>query len=253
MITVGDIMTRDPVCIEASDIASKARSIIRKYGYRALPVLEDGKVVGMVTRGDILKVTSSKTNVSIKGLMNENIVSAHPDDDIISITRSMIKAGIRQVPVINGKLLGILSAMDILNVFVKKGRMPSKKAIGDIMARKVICCKPDDEISKIWDKMYSSGFSGFPVVRNGEVIGMVTRMDIIRRGYARISKESGKIRHTTVNKVMRTPAITVNPTTEVTDAANIMVKKRIIRLPVVDNSKIVGVVDIEDILRAYVL
>lgn len=253
MISVKEIMTKDPVCIEATDTVSKVRSIMRKYGYRALPVLEEGKLSGIISRGDVLRVTSSKTNIFIKGIMNENIVSASPDDDVISVTRDMTKAGIRQVPVVNGKLLGIISSMDILNAFVTKGYMPSKKMISDIMTKKVVCCEPDEEISKIWDKMYSSGFSGFPVVKNKEVIGMVTRMDILKRGYARISKESGKIRNTTVNRVMRTPAVTVRPTTDIRDAAEMMVRKKIIRLPVVDNSKkIVGIVDIEDILRAYV-
>ncbi len=253
MITVGDIMTKDIVCIESTDTISKARSIMRKCGYRALPVLEEGKLVGIISRGDVLKVTSGKTNVYIKGLMNENVVSASPDDDVISLTKSMIKAGIRQVPVVDGKLLGIISSMDVLNAFVMKNYAPSKKMISDIMTRKVVCCKPDEEISKIWDKMYSSGFSGFPVVKNKEIIGMVTRMDILKKGYARISKESGKVRNTTVNKVMRTPAVTLKTTTDVRDAAELMVRKKIIRLPVVDNSKkIVGIVDIEDILRAYV-
>lgn len=253
MIVVRDVMTKDPICVESTDTISKARSIIRKYGYRALPVLEDGKVVGIVSRGDILRVTSSKTNIYIKGLMNENVVSASPDDNVISVAKNMTKSGIRQVPVIDKKLLGIVSSMDILNEFVIRGYMPSKKMIGDIMTRKVVCCDPDEDVSKIWDKMYSSGFSGFPVVKNKGIIGMVTRMDILKRGYARISKESGKVRNTTVNRVMRTPAVTVKPTTDVRDAAEMMVRKKIIRLPVVDNSgKIAGIVDIEDILRAYV-
>lgn len=253
MIVVRDVMTKDPICVESTDTISKARSIIRKYGYRALPVLEDGKVVGIVSRGDILRVTSSKTNIYIKGLMNENVVSASPDDNVISVAKNMIKSGIRQVPVVDGKLLGIVSSMDILNAFIRREYMPSKKAISDIMTKKVVCCEPDEDISKIWDKMYSSGFSGFPVVKNKEVIGIITRMDIIKSGHARISKESGKIRNTTVNRVMRTPAITVNPTTTVRDAADMAVRKKIIRFPVVDNSKkIVGIVDIEDILRAYV-
>jgi len=253
-MNVAEVMTKNPVCIDANDVVTKARSIMRECGFRALPVLEDGKLVGIISRGDVLRVTSRKTNIKVKGLMSENVVTASPDDDLFYAARKMISSGIRQLIVVkNDKLFGIITAKDILRKFVENDYTPVKKKVGDVMTRDVVYCEQDDEISKIWDKMYSSGYSGLPVVKDGKVIGMITRMDIIRDSSVMLSKESGKIRNVHVRKVKKTPAITTTPTENIKNVAEIMIERSISRLPVVNSSdRLLGIVDIEDILRAYV-
>ncbi|MEA3255346.1 MAG: CBS domain-containing protein [Candidatus Altiarchaeota archaeon] len=247
-------MTKDLVCIQSTDVVTKARSMIRDHGFRALPVLEDDELVGVLSRGDILKITSSKTNIPVEGVMNRNPVKISGDSDLFTAARSIVKSGVRQLLVMDNKtLLGIISSIDVLNNFVNKNYSPPKKKINEVMNTEVVYCEQDDEISKIWDLMHSSGFSGLPVVKDSKVIGMVTRMNILKHGSVRLSKESGRIRNASVKKVMKTPAVTVTPTTDVKEAAGIMVDKKIIRLPVVDKEKTLeGIVDIEDVLRAYV-
>jgi len=253
MTKVKDVMTRDPVYVSSNSIVTKARSIIRDYGYRALPVVDNGYLVGMVSRGDILRVTSSKTNVTVKGVMSDSVVTTSPNDDLFSTAKSLIDAGVRQLPVIqDNKLVGIISAMDILSSFVDHDYNPVKKSVGDVMVTDVISCKPDDEVSKIWNSMYKKSLSGLPVLKTGEVIGIVTSLDLMK-GSVRISKESGKTRTAKVSKVMKTPALTTRPESSIINAAEFMVTKGVSRLPVVDEKKkLVGIVDVEDILRAYV-
>ncbi len=254
MVLVKDIMTKDPESVQASDLVTKARSIMREQGYRSFPIIEDGRIEGIVTRGDVMRVTSSKTNLLVDGIMTKNLITTTPDEDIFSCTREMIKAGIRQFPVVeNEKLVGIISSSDILTAFVEHDYNPVKKKISDTMVTgNIVCCEPEDELSSIWDKMYSSGFSGFPVIKKDQVIGVITRRDIIRDGSVRLSKESGKGRVVYVKKAMRTPAITVKPGVDVKDAAALMLKKKISKLPVTDEkNKLVGIIDIADILKAY--
>lgn len=254
MILVQDVMAKEPECIHPSDQVTKARSIMRGHKRRSFPVVEDGKLVGIVTRGDVMRVTSSKTNLLVEGVMTKNVVSAAQDDDLFSCARKMIKVGIRQLPVIEGdNLVGIISARDLLAAFVGHKYNPVKRKVSDIMTSEVVCCEPGDELSGIWDKMYASGFSGFPVVGKKKVIGMLTRMDIIKEGSVRLSKESGRPRIVHVEKAMKTPAITIDSEADIKEAAELMLERDIIRLPVVDeDKKLVGIVDIEDILRAYV-
>jgi len=65
-----------------------------------------------------------------------------------------------------------------------------------------------------------------------EVIGMVTREDIMKRGYARIERESeGKKTPTTVQKIMSTPAITVEENDSIRKAAKIFMERNIGRVP----------------------
>ncbi len=246
-------MTKNPVCVKPTDLVTKARSIIRKHGYRALLVVDDKKLVGIISRGDVLKVTSTKTNITVKGLMSTNIISVSADDDLIAAAKLIVEYHIRQLPVVDGNIVGIISSLDILLNLVETKHMPSKKDVKTIMSRNVVTCKPDDELASIWSKMLETGFSGLPVIEKNHVVGMVTRMDILKHGSARLSKESGRAKTIQVKKIMKAPAIVCSINSTAKEAAETMVAKHILRLPVVDEkNKIAGIIDIEDVLRAFV-
>jgi CBS domain-containing protein len=186
--------------------------------------------------------------------MNRSIVTATPDEDLFSCTRKMVKSGVRQLPVVeNSGLVGIISSTDVLSSFVENRYNPVKKRVQEVMTSDVVYCEQDDELSRIWDKMYSSGFSGFPVLKKGRVIGMVTRSDIMKEGSVRLSKESGKTKVVPVKRAIKTPAITATIESRIEDIAKTMIDNKIIRLPVTDREgRLLGIVDVEDILRAYV-
>lgn len=250
-------MTSNPVCVSTDDLLAKVRSILRKYGFRALPVLDpkSNKLVGIISRSDVLKVTSTRTNLQAKGLMNANVVTVSVDDDLMQVVKTMVKYGFRQVPVVDNakNLVGILSALDILNAFIVNKVKPAKNRIMDVMSVDVVSCGPDENITKVWEKMLSTGFSGLPVMEKNRVVGIITRMDLLRHGSARPHKESGKNRHMPVKKLMQPRVITTNISDETQKVAELMVEKRIIRVPVVGaGMKLTGIIDIEDILRAYI-
>jgi CBS domain-containing protein len=123
----------------------------------------------------------------------------------------------------------------------------------------VVTCGPEDEVSKVWDLMEKVHHSGLPVVkydkrkRAVEVIGMLTRSDIIRSGAIRLAEESDKGRFRSPPKVralMRTPAITVSPETPLVDAVRLLLEKGIGRLPVVKDGSLVGIVSRADVFKA---
>lgn len=258
MVLAKDII-HTVVSVKPDDSATKARAMIRRWGNRALPVLDNNKIVGIVTRGDLLGITSSKANMSVEGIMNKNIILAEPAEDLFSVARKIIKTGARQIPVIesvdNPIFLGIVTSSDIIRVFVDYDYTPVKKNISEVMQKDVVFVSHDDHISKVWDKMRSGKFSGFPVVKKGKVVGFISRRDIFLRGSVRLSKESGKSRISTVAKIMKQLVAVVTHDKTTKEVAKFMIDKHVIRLPIVDNKnnmKLVGIVDAEDILRAYV-
>ncbi|MFH0859960.1 MAG: CBS domain-containing protein [Candidatus Altiarchaeota archaeon] len=252
MITTAEVMSERPVCLKPDDVISKARSIIRKHGFRALPVIEDGKIVGIISRRDVLKVTSSRTNVLVGGLMTSEVFSVGPDDDIFEAARQMVKAGVRQLPVVDRRLVGIVSSFDILNAFVQADYHPLRRSVRDVYRKKFHFCNFDDRLSSIWDMMVEENVSSMPVLEDNRVIGMISMSDIMRHGHARISEESGKPKHIAVEKVMSTPALTVNEDYATKDVASLMARHRFLSIPVLGSKgKLVGVVDVANILKAY--
>ena len=252
MVSVKEVMSQRVVCVKQDDLVTKARSLMRD-GYRALPVLSDDKLVGIVTRGDIMRITSSKTNIQVGGLMGKNLVTTTPDEDLMDAARKLVESSVRQLPVVEkGKLLGIISSIDVLAAFIEHDYTPVRKNVGDIMSTNVTYCEARDEISTIWDQMCASGFAGLPVLKKDSIIGIITRRDILHHGSVRLSKESGSRKLAKVEKAMRTPPIIATPEETIEDVARIMIKKDIARLPVVKESKLKGIVDMEDVLRAYI-
>jgi len=258
-VSVREVMVPCTAFLEPRDPVTRARAIMREEGLRMIPVLVGGRLEGIITSRDVMRVTSTKSNIPVSGLMLPPQPIIIPADPAIGACLEMIEVGLREVPVVRSHtdraVVGILRLDSVLRVIASKVR--SVLRIRDIMTEDVICCNPEDELSKVWDMMESERISGIPVARREgrktAVIGMVTRSDLIRSGAIRLGQESDKGRFRSpprVKSVMRTPAITVTPETSVARAAEIMVERRIGRLPVVSGRELVGIVSVSDVIGA---
>jgi len=178
--------------------------------------------------------------------------------DIMPTAKLMIEAGLGRVPVLKSgqdmTLVGILSIVDIFRN-MKLDRIPSK-TVSEVMTTDVKTCSPKDSIAKVWLNMKETGFSGLPVVKNDELIGMVTRRNIINAGYARIEREDEQGTKSTmsppVEKIMSTPAYFLSPEASLKEAIQTFLKLDVGRLSVVNGGKLVGIVDRNDIIKAFV-
>ncbi|MDI6888145.1 MAG: CBS domain-containing protein [Methanocellales archaeon] len=258
LIKVQDVMSKSPVFIKGTEFMTKARQLIRDRHFRSLPVVDDEKrVMGLITRQDVLRVTSTKSNVTVDGFALE-CPTITPDMDMLEVAQIMLTAKLGRLPVVKSvhdrTLVGIISIVDIFK-HINLDRVPVKM-VGEVMSTDVKVCHPKDPVSKVWANMDEFGYSGFPVVKRGKLIGMVTRRDIIKAGYARMGKENehgGRMSSSPpVEKIMSTPVYTVHPGTSLKEAAELMLTHDIGRLPVIENDKLVGIVDRYDLIRGYI-
>ncbi|MEN6329931.1 MAG: CBS domain-containing protein [Methanobacteriaceae archaeon] len=270
MPTVGNVMTPDPVSVSPETPATHVRSIFRDEDFRSIPVISKNRLEGVITRADMLNISSTKSNIDAHGIMEHAKVIATPDLPIRELARNILDAGQVYAPVVesaeNMKLVGIITVADILGNFFSKGVNPLKETIEDIFTQDVITCHPHDLISHVWNRMDDTGFSGLPVLKKNKLVGIITRKDIIDAGNIRINRESGDIRRSTmVEKVMRTPPLVVTPQTLTNKTVQIMLEFNVGRLPVVENpiyikkepqrakeSDLIGIVSREDILWSYI-
>jgi CBS domain-containing protein len=140
----------------------------------------------------------------------------------------------------------------------------------DVMTKRVISIEADAPIMEAVRLMLQNRISGLPVVgRKGELVGMVTEGDFLRRseigtqrhrnrwleflvGPGRLADEYVHASGRKVEEVMTREPITVTEDTPLDEAVGLMERHRIKRLPVVRDGKLVGIVTRANIMHALV-
>ena len=243
-----------PVTVREDAYVTHVRQLMRD-GYRSLPVVDSqNRVKGMVILPDVIKVTSTKSDVTVIGFVRETGI-ATSDSVPIDIAKIFATTGF-DIPVVKSKedstIIGVIDSELLMNAL----SFDRKITIDSVMTQTVRTCNPDDLVSRVWLNMAQYGFSGYPVVKKKRLIGIVTLQDILKAGYVRLEREDERggrgIHSAAVGKVMKTPVITVESDSSLWEAANLMKQYTIGRLPVVEDSKLIGIVDRQDLVRAII-
>jgi len=126
-------MTSDVITVDEDTSMMKASQIMNENNIRRLPVMSNGKLVGMVTDRDIKEASPSKANtldihelyyllseLKIKDFMNKKLVTIRPDETVGKAAFKMLEHRVSGLPVVNnkGKVVGIITQRDILKVLV---------------------------------------------------------------------------------------------------------------------------------------
>ncbi|MFL5347684.1 MAG: CBS domain-containing protein [Hyalangium sp.] len=122
MKTVGELMTRDLVTLKETQNLAMADELLRLHRIRHLPVVREGKLVGLITHRDLLKATSNKTPDPAKNptwaadIMNREVRTVRPDMSLRDSVKLMLDNKFGCLPVVgeDGKLLGILTEADLV-------------------------------------------------------------------------------------------------------------------------------------------
>jgi acetoin utilization protein AcuB len=112
-----------------------------------------------------------------------------------------------------------------------------------IMTKHPEIIHPDDTLAKAKEMMEVAAFRRLPVVKDDEVVGMLTERDL--RSHA------GYLDSTKVNAAMSAPVISVGPNSTVQAAARLMLRHKIGGMPVLESGKLVGMVTTIDMLKAF--
>ena len=112
--------------------------------------------------------------------------------------------------------------------------------IEDVMTNLVVRLYPNDTIQHAMSRLAANDISGAPVVENGRVVGVISEVDLVK---------SEMWAH--VSRVMSTHLVLASPEMTVTDAAVLLERHRIKRLPVTDeDGYLIGIISRGDVVRA---
>ncbi len=158
------------------------------------------QVVGLPTLAGI----DLPSHLLVRDVMTSRLVSVGPETPLGEAARLMVERDVRALPVVDdaGSLLGMVTHRELLRFLIpdylqrtKSGefRAPTKSQlqrgssdprqipVREAMARTVLCLAEDQTLTDVATLMSSKDVDRFPVVREGKVVGFLTRADLIRR------------------------------------------------------------------------
>lgn len=131
---VRDWMTPNPITIDPKTTLPEAHKLMKECHIRRLPVVDRGKLVGIVTLGDIREAEPSDATalsifelnyliarLTVDRIMTRNPITIKPEADIREAAQVMLEHKIGGLPVVeNDKLVGIITESDIFRVLVQQ-------------------------------------------------------------------------------------------------------------------------------------
>jgi CBS domain-containing protein len=138
--------------------------------------------------------------------------------------------------------------------------------VEELMTRRVVTVPPDMPLKQVARLLVERGISGAPVVRDGEVLGVISERDFLVKERGRLPSPGGvlgwligdvmedsraKLEARTASEAMTAPAITIESWRSPASAAGLMLEAGVKRLPVVKHGRLVGMLSRADLVRAF--
>ncbi len=250
-----------------------AIQMMAREGFRRIPITDSGtrSLEGIVTATDIIdylgggkkfEIIRQKfagnifkaINEPIRLVMTQKVVSIKMSAKISEAIRLMTEKNLGGLPVVdeNNSVKAIITERDIANLFADR---LSGVNVAQLMSQEVVTALSKTTIFEAEQAMVTQGFRRLPIIANDKVVGIITAMDIIRFfGSGEVFKH---LKSGSIIQVLNTPAFeiasknvsTIEPTADVGQAAKIMQDKDIGAVPVIENSKLVGIITERDFFK----
>jgi len=183
---VQDYMTKDVVSVEIPSNRDDILKILKRTGISGIPVRERGKVVGVVTRKDLLR-KSEETQVAL--LMSPKPVVVTPDTPLSDAAAVMVRHSYRRLPVVddNGSLVGLLSVADLIAAIAQ---LRIKDEIRDYYLSSTFALWEETPLPLVGRIMEISDVEAVPIMdERGVVSGIISERDLIRNSHIEDSVE----------------------------------------------------------------
>lgn len=254
-----------------------AMEIMQRFRISRLVVADkSNKPVGVITEKDILRSlfpldAKPLGSIMVRDFMSRNLITVKKSDSVYRCAKIMADNGISSVVVLQDeKLEGIVTKTDLVFSFLTQETEHLK--ISKIMTSDVIVVSPQDSLYLVESILINNKISRVPVVKSGKLLGIITFRDFIP---ARIPNKLGTFTdpnelkdmwYGTPNRfninqlnyvltfraedIMSKNPVTINPSDDVSIAALIMYRYDISGIPVIAQSKLVGIVTKSDIVSS---
>jgi CBS domain-containing protein len=183
---ISTCMTKDPLVLHPDDTVKTAINVFCDKGISGIPIVDE-ELVGIVTKLDIIKIHEYDTAVT--EYCNPNFLSVSMDERVVHVRMLMLDNNERCLPVINGKLEGVITTSDVVfelskfMEFVEKHQstiarnLPVNEAMNQ--NPETVLLGEDMEIVK--ETMVEGNLSTLIVVNDaGDVAGLISKDEMIQ-------------------------------------------------------------------------
>ncbi len=136
--------------------------------------------------------------LTVREIMAERPRTTRPDALLRDAAREMVRSGISALPVVDadGLLVGMLSERELMRHMLRSaaylgsashhhgieaGQGGARRTVREVMTRQVLCVSPDQPVAEVAALMANKDVDRVPVVREGRLVGFLTRGDIVRK------------------------------------------------------------------------
>jgi CBS domain-containing protein len=255
-MNVKDVMTTNIITVDKDVNLKYVLELMKKNDISKIPVLEDKKLVGIVTDniiayklGSIRKKGVSTSSLYASSVTDKNVHCISPETRVKTILRDVGKPGPTMLCVIDdNKLVGVITKADLIQLVL------SNKPVREIMKSKIFTVAPNDRVIHARRIMIDEDIARIPVLDEGRLVGMITDIEIafalaslkssISRGH-----QKHKLEELIVSDVMKHPVHWIEPNITTMEAAKIMIEKNIGALPILENNRLIGIISRTDLLN----
>lgn len=120
---VRNIMSTDIITVSPEDNVNRVSEIMNSHKLQQLPVVKDGKLLGLVTSYDLWKTTAAdQPNRKVTDVMTTNVLVIAPKDKVGTAAELFIDRRFKTLPVVNldNQLKGVVTAFDVIKHVFKK-------------------------------------------------------------------------------------------------------------------------------------
>ncbi len=268
-----DIMTPSVITATPDMSLALAQRLMHDHRIRHLPVVSGERLVGIVTDRDLRKASPSPTTAlspaeityhmgttPIATCMTRDVVTIHPEEDVVQGVRRLLEGQFDGLPVVaGGQLVGMVTAIDLLRgLLMATGPAAARMPVRAYMQRDPTTGRPDELVSSVYQRMQDAHLRHLPIVTESRQLqGMLTDRDIRQAGPSTVrsmaAHESLLLLLTmTVKDIMTHHVYTVSADTVVADAGQLFLDHKVGCLPVVrHDSTLEGIITVTDLLQAY--
>ena len=266
-----------PITVSPNATLMKTREILLKNKVKRVIILDKKTPVGVITERDIAKKiyelgTKPINSVKAKEFIQKKIFVLTKENSVQECAKMMKKHRISLVIVVNEDktLNGIVTETDLVKVFLTKESTQIKTS--EIMKKEVITAQPSDPILYVESLLIKYGISRVIIKRNQKPVGVITFRDFVpakipqwiaesadpkevqeykfKKGLEEIhSNQMSYLFPFHATDIMSPNPITVEMNKDVKTAITLMIKYDISGLPVVNKSKLVGIITKSDIVN----